>query len=60
MTKTLPDIFKGRALLRKPERLWAHYCFALVIVLCLIVISYVQNRGMVERSLMAAEVIQDS
>lgn len=60
MTKTLPDIFKGRALLRKPERLWAHYCFALVIVLCLIVISYVQNRGMVERSLMAAEVIQGS
>ena len=60
MTKTLPDIIKGRALLRKPERLWVHYCFALAIVLCLIMISYVQNRSMVERGLMAAEVIQSS
>lgn len=46
--------------MRKPERLWAHYYFALVIVLCLIVVSYIQNRGMVERGLLAAEAIQSS
>ncbi|WP_342069358.1 hypothetical protein [Yoonia algicola] len=60
VTQNPPKNRKEHRLLRKPERLWAHYCFALVIVLCLIVASYIQNRGMVERGLLAAEAIQSS
>ncbi|PXW71914.1 diguanylate cyclase (GGDEF)-like protein [Loktanella sp. PT4BL] len=47
-------------LLRKPERLWAHYCLALMIVLCLIIFSFLQNRAMVERGLLAAQAIKRS
>lgn len=43
-----------RPLLRKPDRLWLHYCSALVIILCLIVATYLLNRTMVERGLLAA------
>lgn len=60
MTKNLLTTTKGTLLLRKPERLWAHYCFALMIVLCLISVSYIQNRNMVDRGLLAAEAIKRS
>jgi diguanylate cyclase (GGDEF)-like protein len=59
-TRNLPETTKGQLLLRKPERLWARYCFALMIVLCLIIISYLQNRAMVDRGLLAAEAIKRS
>ena len=45
---------------RKPDRLWLHYCVALVIVLCLIVATYVLNRAMVERGLVAADGVNKS
>lgn len=46
--------------LRKPERLWVHYCFALIVVLCLMVMTYVLNRAMVDRGLTAAEGVKHS
>lgn len=56
----LLGVVRRPLLLRKPERLWAHYCFALMIVLCLIIISYLQNRAMVDRGLLAAQAIKRS
>ncbi|EBA14212.1 putative bifunctional diguanylate cyclase/phosphodiesterase [Roseobacter sp. CCS2] len=46
--------------LRKPDRLWLHYCSALVIVLCLIVATYLLNRTMLEKGLIAADGITSS
>ncbi len=46
--------------LRKPERLWVHYYFALIVVLCLMVMTYVLNRVVVDRGLMAAEGVKHS
>lgn len=54
----------GRALtrlsLRRPERLWVHYCFALVVIFCLIIAAHLLNRTMVAGGLAAAEEIKNS
>ena len=54
----------GRALtrfsLRRPERLWVHYCFALAIILCLIVAAHLMNRAMITHGLAAADEIKRS
>ncbi|PJI85791.1 diguanylate cyclase (GGDEF)-like protein [Yoonia maricola] len=59
-TRNQAEQATSRLFLRKPDRLWLHYCFALVIVLCLIIATYVLNRGMVERGLVAANGIAKS
>lgn len=41
--------------LAKPDRLWRHYCFALVIVLCLILAAYMLNRTVLGRGILAAD-----
>lgn len=51
---------KDRFFLRKPERLWVHYCFALLVVLCLMLATYVLNRAAVDRGLIAANGLMKS
>ena len=46
--------------LRRSERLWFHYCGALLIILCLLVATYILNRVVVDRGLLAVEGIQKS
>lgn len=60
LTRNQADRTAERAFLRKPEKLWLHYCFALVIVLCLILVTFLLNRAMVDRSLLAAEAVKRS
>ena len=50
----------GRLMPRKPDRLWLHYCSALVIIFCLIIATYLLNRAMLERGILAAEGIVKS
>ena len=45
--------------LRKPDKLWLHYSIALIIVLFLIVATYLLNRTMVERGVVAANGIMN-
>lgn len=59
-TRDQTDRSAARPRLRRPEKLWLHYCFALVIVFCLIFITFLLNRSMVERGLLAAEAIKRS
>jgi len=59
-TPNQADNAAARASLRRPEKLWLHYCFALVIVMCLILITFFLNRAMVERGLLAAEAVKRS
>lgn len=44
----------GNLLPCRPDRLWLHYCSALVIILCLIIATYMINRTMLERGMLAA------
>ncbi|MEJ8562184.1 diguanylate cyclase [Yoonia sp. GPGPB17] len=54
-TRNQAEHATARLFLRRPDRLWIHYCFALVIVFCLIVATHLINRIMVERGLVAAD-----
>lgn len=46
--------------LRRPDRLWVHYCFALVIIFCLIAATHFLNRTVIDRGLIAADAIKKS
>lgn len=59
-TRNQAEQAAGRLLLHKPDRLWLHYCAALIIVFCLIIATYMLNRAMVERGLVAANGIMKS
>lgn len=50
----------ARLALRKPERLWQHYCFALFLILCLVIATHLLNRTIIESGLAAAEGIKKS
>lgn len=49
-----------RLSLRNPERLWIHYCIALLMIFCLIVATHYLNRSAMVRGLEAAEGIRHS
>ena len=50
----------ARLSLRRPERLWVHYGFALVVIFCLILATHLLNRSMITRGIAAAEDIKNS
>ena len=50
----------GRIFQHRPERLWVHYCFALIVVFCLIAATHLLNQTMARRSLAASEAIRKS
>ena len=58
--RNLADRALSRLPRRTPERLWVHYCFALAIILCLIIATHLLNRTMITRGLAAAEQIKSS
>ena len=50
----------GRIFLHRPERLWVHYCLALVVVVCLIAATHLMNHTIANRSLAASDAIKNS
>ncbi len=50
----------ARLSLRRPDRLWVHYCFALGIIFCLFIATHVLSRTIVESGAAAAAEIKNS